>query len=163
MSKLEEATSDESVQLTKNLSERTLDQQANAIRENGQASIELIKVNLLVASLILAILEFGSSSNQFQRDTFVAVSFGALAISIGILTITRFTTSATHWFDSEGLSVIQSDDDSVEVEVISDAYIEWVKENHNRMQKMERRMAISVLLTVFSLGTIIGSVYLLVG
>lgn len=163
MSELDKAISEESVQMAKNLGERTLDQQANAIQEKGRAAIELIKVNLLVASLVLAILEFGTSSNQIPKASFVAVALGALAISIVLLVTARFTTSAMHWLNSDGLSRIKSDANTANLEAISDAYIAWAEENNKRMKKMDRLIVVSILLTAYSLGMMIGGVYIIAG
>lgn len=161
MGKAQSSTSENSVELVKELGERTLDHQVDAIREKGHTAIELVKVNLLLATIVIAILKFGTNvANSLDDPQHILITIFPLIFAILFAMLARFYSESTYGLNDRGLSAIQSNDE-VNIKHISEGYIDWANKNQRRIKWANQLIAISVFLTTFSLGILLTVLFLL--
>lgn len=139
----------ESLERAKELGERTLDQQVATVREKGKMAIELIKINLLIASVIFGILKLNGSVLLSSDDVQgFLLAYLPLLISIIILIFVRMISNSTYGLGSNGIDTFRELEEEKGLEGLVEAYVHFISGNEVKIKRLNYLLVVSVLITI---------------
>jgi len=133
---------------------RAHDHQLSMSRELTEDSIEFVKVNLLLASVLFTAVRFGQSSQDLLTEVFpISILIFSAAVLLAFVAYLRLNKIIG--FDREGIKQLTSGDIDTE-DVLPRVYARWTDSNRKKIQRSRTLLVWSLALTGAGLGVSVG-------
>ncbi|WP_135826430.1 hypothetical protein [Halorussus ruber] len=112
-------------------------------------AIELIKINLLMASVIFEVIKLNGSVPLSSGDIQgFLVAYFPLLFSIIILIFARTISNSTHGLNSDGIEIFRKLEEQKGLEGLVEAYLHFISENETKIKRLNYLLLASVLLSI---------------
>lgn len=130
---------------------RHLDHQIGLIQEQSFEALEVVKINLLILSVLIAATQL---SNSVLGSVVFLVASIPLVLSIMVAILGYLRANPIIGLDRDGIYDLV-EEDSID-DLLPRVYAEWIEKNHKKSTWNHRLIWLSLSLTAVSLGAVSG-------